>query len=769
MLSTKPKSSLESGRRPLLLWLSLAIALATAAVYWQTGRNTFVNFDDPDYVKNNPMTQAGLTAETVHWAFTTFQASNWHPVTWLSHALDCQLFGMNLGAHHLVSLGFHIVDAVLLLFLLARMTGAVWRSAMVAALFALHPLHVESVAWIAERKDVLSMLFFLLSLWSYTTYTAATAGSTPPSTARRGLAYGLALVWFALGLLSKPMLVTLPCVLLLLDFWPLRRLNRPAAFGRLLLEKLPFFALSAASSAITFLVQRSGGAVVSLANSSFETRAANALAAYGRYLAKTIYPVDLAAFYPYEPVDFSSGNAVLAGLLVVIISIGALVYARSRPGEFVGWYWFVGTLVPVIGLVQVGRQSMADRYTYLPHIGLFILVVWAVADILRRFKVGWFPQAILAAAVLLPCAYLTEKQVPVWRDSRTLFSHAARVTRNNFIAHGVLANSLMEEGKYEEALAENELSLKLNPGYPEAHATRGHLFAKRKEYEKAVACYQEALRLDATYGDAYTGMADALVQQNKSVEAENAAREALRLSPLSLPAYYTLATALHQQRKYAEAVEVYRKLIALNPSLFSPHRYLANAYFAMGKTEEAVASLKQALALQPANQETRLALGMMLLELGRLDEAGEALQEVLRAEPNHAMAAYQWALILQSKKDFTGAASFFRRAIAAQPEWPEALNNLAWLLAACSKAEIRDGAQAVPLAEKAVKITKESQPLFLGTLAAAFAEAGRFEDACRAAEKARDLAEGQGSRDLAKRNAELLELYRAHKAYHEPE
>jgi tetratricopeptide (TPR) repeat protein len=771
MVSPKPKSSAVAGSKSPVVVICLAIAVVTAAIYWQTSRNGFINFDDPDYIKSNPMTQAGLTLQTVQWAFTTFQASNWHPLTWLSHALDCQLFGLNLGAHHLVSLGFHIANAVLLFLLLRRMTGYLWRSAFVAALFAVHPLHVESVAWIAERKDVLSLLFFLLTLWSYTTYTGRAAESDDAvlSKRRRGLAYVLALVWLALGLLSKPMLVTTPCVLLLVDFWPLRRLDRPAAFGKLLMEKLPFFALAAASSAITFLVQRAGGAVVPLASTSFETRMANAVVAYGQYLTKTVYPVDLAVFYPYVPVDFTSGTTLLTGLLFLAISVGAVVYARTRPWAFVGWFWFVGTLVPVIGLVQVGRQAMADRYTYLPHIGLFILVAWAGADWLGRWRAPRAIPAALATVILLSCAYLTERQVLLWRDSTTLFSHAAKVTANNFIAHGVLANALLDEGKSDEAMEEVELSLRINPGYPEAHATKGHIYAKRKDYEQAVACYREALRLDASYGDAYTSLADALIKQNKAVEAENAAREALRLSPLSLPAHYTLATALHQQQKFPEAVEVYRKLIALDPGLFSPHRYLANAYFAMGKREEAVASFKRALDLKPADQETRMALSLALLESGRPDEAMIALQEVLRVNPSHAMANYQTALIQQSRKEYGAAAESFRKALETQPEWVEALNNLAWLLAACPRPEFRDGRQAVQLAEQAVKLTEEKQPLFLGTLAAALAEAGRYEEAARMGERARALAESLGNHELAKRNGELVEIYRAGKAYHEPE
>jgi len=771
MLNPEPKRTAENQGKSLATLICVALAAFTAAVYWQTGQNTSINFDDPDYVTANPITQAGLTAHTVRWAFTTFQSSNWHPITWLSHALDCQCFGLNLGAHHLVSLAFHIIDAVLLFALLRRLTGAVWRSAVVAALFAVHPLHVESVAWISERKDVLSMLFFLLSLWSYTTYTGRRppAGKGPLGPGKRAAAYGLALVWFALGLMSKPMLVTLPCVLLLLDFWPLQRLTAAAAFGKSVAEKIPFFALALASSALTFLVQRSGGAVVPLASSSFETRIANAAVAYGRYLNKTFHPVDLSVFYPYAPVDFSSGAALIAAGSLLLLSIGAVISLRHRPWIFVGWFWFVGTLVPVIGLVQVGRQAMADRYTYLPHIGFFILVVWAGADWLGKSRaMRWLPTTAAAAALLI-CAYLTERQVPLWHDSATLFGHAIKVTENNFVAHGVLANTLSDQGKLDEAMSEADLSLRINPTYPEAHTTRGHIFAKRKEYEKAETCFRDALALDPTFGDAYTSLADALLRQDKLPEAEAAAREGLRLTPLSLPAQYTLANALHQQKKYAEAAEVYRRIIGLSPNLFSPHRYLANAYFALGKTDEAVASLKRALEVKPGDPETLLALSLALCEAGHFEEAGKWLGDVLRADPKNPTANYQLAMIQQSKREYGAAEAAFRHALEAQPEWPEALNNLAWLLAACPRPEFRDGRQAVTLAQQAVKLTEAKQPVFLGTLAAALAEAEQFPEAAHMAEKARDLAESTGNHDLAKRNGELLELYRAGKAFHESE
>lgn len=756
--------------------ICLLLVFATVAVYWHTTQNGFINFDDPDYVQNNPRVQAGLTVETAEWAFTSYHSFNWHPVTWLSLALDCQLFGLNPAGHHAVNLGFHLANVVILLLLLRSITGQLWPATLVAALFALHPLHVESVAWISERKDVLSTFFFLLTLTCYVLYSRTSqerSRAQPIARKHPVLYYSAALCLFALGLMSKPMLVTAPFVLLLLDFWPLGRMSfaqgrlLPANFWRLILEKLPFFALSIATSLATFFVQGASGAVVALAKASFETRVANALVAYARYLEKTFFPFDLAVFYPYVSIDFASPVVWGAAVLLGAISLGAMAFARERPWVFVGWFWFIGTLVPVIGIVQVGRQAMADRYTYLPHIGFFILLSWTVFEISKRSKALQRIALCLSVTAILGCAFLTARQVPIWKDSATLFAHAAQATRNNFVAHAVLANTLMEQGNLEEALKEASTALKINPGYPEGYSTLGNIYGRQEDYPDAIASYQEAIKLDPLNADVFASLADVLLKQSAYPEAEAQAREAVRLAPLSLRAWFVYGTALHQQHKFAEAAEAYRKMLGLDPALFAPRRLLGNALFAMGKAEEAEVEYEHALEIEPQNWETMLALGLVQMQLGKLENAELSFNNCLKLSSTNPIAHVQLAAISQSRKDYQGAAQHLEKAVIADPNWAEALNNYSWLLATCPDRTIRHGAKAVELGQKAVSVTGEKVPMFIGTLAAAYAEAGLFQDAVRSAEKAIAVAETSAQKELAARNRDLLELYRSGQPFHE--
>lgn len=827
------RTSAGTPRRTLLICLLLALAIA--AVYWPVLKFGFINYDDPDYVSSNPRVQSGLTLENLAWAGQSFHASNWHPLTWLSHMLDCQLYGLKPWGHHLTSVLLHLANTLLLFGLWQRLTGAGWRSALVAALFALHPLHVESVAWIAERKDVLSAFFFLLTLWAYARYAGRRepageenrkpgarpsapareahdpgGGPLPPSspsargepappaeagavpggkarasaeTARRFPAaprgakwfYLLALLCFALGLMSKPMLVTLPCVLLLLDWWPLERLaltpgQRSAApLRRVLLEKVPFFALSALSCLVTFQAQRASGAVMSLAHNPFELRLANALVAYARYLGKTFWPTDLAVFYPYAGFRLDSWTAVGAGLLLATVTAGLWRARPPRRALQVGWLWFLGMLVPVIGLVQVGKQALADRYTYLPHIGLFLLVVWGAAAVIARRQ---WPRGIPAAAaalVLGACAVLTARQVAHWRDTATLFQHAARVTPRNFVAYAVIANEFAIKNQPTEAIAWCQKALAISPDYPEAHNTLGNVYASLARYDEAIAHYRAAAEGDRLYADPLNGLGSALVKQGKFAEAEAPCREALRLSPLHLPALYSLATALHGQGKLEEAAACYRRLLALDPKLFTPRRLLGNVLIAQGRPEEAIAELRRALAIQPGDSEARTVLGMLLADRGQADDAAAQFREATRLQATNALAHYQLALLHQGRKETRAAVERLRLALKAQPDWPESLNNLAWILAASADATVRNGAEAVTLAERACQITAYQEPLLIGTLAAAYAEAGRFPEAINAAEKARALAQSAGLTAVAQRNEELLKLYRAGRAYHEPE
>ncbi len=830
----------KAAERWRTVWLCIGLALLIVGVYWPVATHGFINFDDPDYVSSNPRVQAGLSVENIRWAFTSMYASNWHPLTWLSHMLDCQLYGLKPAGHHLTSLLLHAANAVLLFLVLRRAAwgfnvehlasniqhptsnleprtsnleprtslaldprpsplAPCWLCALVAALFALHPLHVESVAWVSERKDMLSAFFFLLTLWAYVCYAegrrqkaegrmqnAETACGPHSSFILHPSAfYLLSLVCFALGLMSKPMLVTLPCVLLLLDYWPLGRMQNgeadyapratPHAIRHrsttpplgLVLEKLPFFALAAASCVVTFLVQRASGAVAPLEKGPFELRLANALVAYARYLGKTVWPSDLAVFYPYSHLSLDSWQVVGAGLLLLAVTAGVLLVRKRQPYLLVGWLWFLGMLVPVIGLVQVGKQSMADRYTYLPHIGLFILLAWGAAALVNRPTRLRQITAAASALVLVGCGILTARQLSYWRDTITLFEHAAAVTDRNFVACAVIGNELAEQGKLGEAIAQCRKALAISPDYPEARNTLGNIFAKQGKLEEAVANYRAAAEADRTYADPRNGLGSVLVKQGKFAEAEIQCREALKLAPMHLPAMYSLATALHSQGKLDEAADYYRQILALDPRLFTPRRLLGNILVAQGKTDEAIGQLQLALKIRPEDADTRTVLGLVLLDKNRADEAVDQFRQATRLQATNSLANYQLALIHQERKETRAAIERFRLALRAQPDWPESLNNLAWLLAANPDASLRDGAEAVALAERACKLTNYKEPLLIGTLAAAYAEAGRFPEAVSAAEKARELALAGGLQEIARKNGELLELYRAGRAYHE--
>ena len=789
-----------SQRRQTFL-VCLLLVFATVGVYWPVATQGFINFDDPDYVSSNPRVQAGLTLASVQWAFTSLYASNWHPLTWLSHELDCQLYGLKPAGHHVTSLLLHIVNSLLLFLLLKRLTGGLWRSALVAALFALHPLHVESVAWVSERKDVLSAFFFLLTLGAYARYAEGrrlqtqaserksesqnpkTEGS-PKAELRRphpAVWYATALILFALGLMSKPMLVTLPFVLALLDYWPLGRfqlstathprstIDQRSTLWRLVIEKIPFFILSALSCVVTFLVQRAGGAMTALDRSPFELRLANALVAYARYLGKTFWPAKLAVFYPYTQLSLDSWQVIASGLLLLIVTVAIVLAAKKQPCLLIGWLWFLGMLVPVIGLVQVGKQSLADRYSYLPHIGLFILIVWGAAAVAARLKWPRLISLVAGGLVLAGCAILSSRQLSCWRDTKTLFQHAVAVTSRNFVAYAVLGNTLVDEGKLTEAIEQCRKSLEIAPDYSEARNTLGNIFGKQGNYAEAMANYRAAAEADRTYPDPRNGMGDILVKQGKYAEAEVQCREALRLAPMHLPTMFCLATALFHQGKFDEAADYHRRILELKPDLFTPHRYLGTIFVAQGKPDQAIAEFLMALKIRPQDADTRVVLGVVLQDRNRIDEATAQFLEAARLQPTNAIANYQLALIHQARKQTKAAIDCYRNALQTQPDWPEALNNLAWILAANSDATLRNGPEAVTLAERACKLTDYKEGVFVGTLAAAYAEAGRSMEAVSSAEKARSLALAAGQEQIAQRNAQLLEIYRAGRAYHESE
>jgi tetratricopeptide (TPR) repeat protein len=627
-------------RRWLTVGVCICLAVLTWAVFGQTLSHDFVNYDDPKYVYENTKITSGLNIAGITWAFTHIHSENWHPLTTISHMLDCQLYGLRAGGHHFTNVLLHTIAAILLFLALQSMTGAFWQSAFVAALFAIHPLHVESVAWVAERKDVLSGVFFMLALLAYLHYVST------PSIAR----YLLVVFVFALGLMSKPMLVTLPFVLLLLDYWPLKRIGGPAlakptarqavvsgqwsaVSGQLLklvLEKIPLIGLSAISSVVTFLAQRAAlGWTEQLPMSA---RINNALVSYVAYVWQMLWPVKLAAFYPHPENRLPLWEIILALLLLIGITAAAVALRKKAPYFITGWLWYIGMLVPVIGLVQVGWQGRADRYTYLPQIGLYIAGIWAAADL----TASWRRQCtILSAAAILTLAILSWRtwvQTSYWRDSETLFTHALAVTSNNDVAENNLGIVFLRKGKLDDAIS----------------------------------------RLQA----------------------------AVNLRPENAPAHDNLAKALLQKGQVDEAVVHYRRL----------------------------------LELQPHNMEAHNILGTVLIQQGRIREGVEEWQKVLTIQPDNG----------------------------------NAMNNLAWVFATSPDQSLRDGGQAVQLAEEAQRIAGGRIPMIFRILAAAYAENGRFSQAIETAQRGTELANSQGNSGLAAELQSNIALYQAGQPLRDP-
>jgi tetratricopeptide (TPR) repeat protein len=652
-------------------WLTgLFLALVVILVYWPVTRHDFVNYDDAEYVTENAQVQSGLTPASLQWALGHTVSGNWHPVTMLSHMLDCQLFGLQAGGHHLTSLMLHALNTVLVFLLLHRLTGALWRSALVAALFGLHPLHVESVAWVAERKDVLSACFGWLALLAYARYAqeSQTGGPKPK------IFYGLSLLALALGLLSKPMLVTWPFVLLLLDYWPLGRFKTQRAWP-LVREKIPFMVLALAVCVLTFEVQKQDGAMEAADGLPFGARCGNALIAYCRYLGKAFWPTRLAVFYPH-PGYWPPGLVLLAALLLAGLSALFWRLRHRQPFLLMGWLWFAGTLVPVIGLVQVGGQAMADRYTYIPLAGVLILTVWGAHEFTRRWPHHQLVRAVAGAAGVLLCLGVTQQQLGCWQDSETLFRQAIAVTENNALAHGNLGMALDKKNRVEEAIREYREAIRLRPEDVKSRNNLGIDLVKNGELDEGIRQYQEAIRLKPDFADAHFDLAIAFRNQGQLDQAITQYQEVIRLKPEDAKAQNNLGNVLLSQGRTEEAVSRLQAAIRLKPDDAEPRDSLGVALLKLGRTDEAISQFQEAIRLNPDDAKAHNNLGNVLLNQGRTDAAVSQYQEAIRLKPDYARAHNNLGLALAKTGDKTGAISEFQEAIRFNPNYPEAQDNL---------------------------------------------------------------------------------------------
>ena len=675
-------------RRDLFIWLFLFVAVL--AVFSQVRNHDFVNYDDNAYVTDNPRVKAGLTLKGVSWAFKASHAANWHPLTWLSHMLDCQLFGLNPKGHHLTNLVFHLLNTLLLFYLLNRMTGARWRSLFVALLFALHPLHVESVVWVAERKDVLSTLFWMLTVWAYLRYVEQ------PGLMR----YVLTILAFALGLMAKPMLVTLPFVLLLLDYWPLRRFQVGPISGsdppitqttpavqkqisqgiRLAWEKAPLFTLAALSSLVTFFVQQRAGAVESMVVFPLKVRFANALVSYVKYMGKMIWPQGLAVFYPHPGNSLPEWQVVGAFLLLTLLSLLAVRTAYRYPYVLVGWLWYLGTLVPAIGLVQVGEQALADRYTYVPLIGLFIIIAWGGPDLIRRWRYG--PPVLATSTVIVLLAMFTSTwlQVGHWKNSIDLFEHTIRVTANNYPAHNNLGVALEQQERLQGAIAHYEEALRLKPNYVEAHNNMGHVLGLQGEFQEAIAHYEEALRINPEHARTHFNLGVAAERQGKFQQALAHYEDALRFKPDYVEAHNNMGILRATQGKFQEAIDHYLHALRINPEHARTHYNLGVAAEQQGKLQEAVAYYEQALRIKPDFVEVHNNLGNVLGQQGKFEGAISHFSRALELKPNSAETHYNMGNVLAGQGKLEKATSHFSKALELEPDFAQAYNNMGAVL-----------------------------------------------------------------------------------------
>lgn len=645
-----------------VLIVIVILAVATSGTYYRVIGSEFLDYDDRDYVTGNIHVMGGLTAQGVIWAFTHFHSCNWHPVTWMSHMADVSLFGMQPSGHHFVNLCLHILNAILLFLFLKYVTQRIWASAFVAALFALHPLHVESVAWVAERKDVLSTFFWLATLVAYAWY------ARRPGLGRYASVTGL----FALGLMSKPMVVTLPIVLLLLDYWPLGRISLDgwhlrAATGspaRLVLEKVPLGILSLGSAAVTLVAQRQAMHPQELLDTA--SRVANAVVSYGRYIWAMVWPRGLAAFYPYPS---NSLYAEAAIILLFVAGVTAAVMAAGRKHRYLpaGWLWYIVTLVPVLGFVQVGRQSHADRYTYIPLIGLFIMVAWGAAEMADRWRRLRKPMAVAAIAVLVVLGVLTWMTTAYWRDDGALFSRAVRVTKNNYRMMSNLGIHLMRAGDYSGSMALLQESLALKGDDPYTLNAAGTIMLGQGRYDEAERYYKTALQAKPDFDEANFNMGIVFWQTGRPKEAAEYFQKTVEAAPEWAEAWNSLGQALSGLGQYDKGREAFERALSLKPGLAEAYFGLGGVYARTGDLGSAVEALQKSAAISPSFR-TLNNLGACLVAMGRPGEAEKPLRDAIKIEPNDASGHMDLAAALAALGRRDEAISELETAMRLEPD-----------------------------------------------------------------------------------------------------
>lgn len=846
------------------LWVRLGLVALVLAVYGRVINLEFVTLDDPTYVMVNQRVKEGINLANIQWAFLSGEQANWHPLTWISLMLDTSLFGFHPAGYHLTNLLLHAASTLVLYAAILRMTERRWPSALVAALFAVHPIHVESVAWITERKDTLSQFFGMCALWGYARYAKT----------ERDAYYLLTGLFLVLSLLAKQTLVTFPFVLLLLDYWPLGRLkfgqSAAADAGKapvdpmsptslatatespagetapdpsprrapdtpldLVLEKLPLLFIAIIFAVIVVKAQGQVGAVVSLDRLPLDQRITNAVVAYVTYGRRLFWPVDLAVFYA-RPLDgYPAATVASAGALLLAITVAAALLRRRAPYFLVGWLWFLGTLVPMIGLVQVGDQAMADRYAYFPFLGLYLAISFGLADLVGGARVLRAAAAAAALASIAVLSLLAFRQVGYWQDGRTLFTHALEVTQKNYFAEHAVATLLNKEGKTEEALAHMQRAIELAPKYQRARIDMAIMLSRLGRYAEAHQQLDAALELNPNSVDAFLAKAQAYTSEGKFAEAEEqyqkaipevpdlaelhsdrgrlldklgrrdeaieSLRRALDLNPGLTNASVSLARILLQAGRPVEALAVCQdglrsggevpeltalagramveqgnategmrqleRAVAAAPDSADVQGTLAAAYAAMQQWDKAASHYELALKHNPANPRLRFEFGTLLGVLGRVREAEAMLLVAKENDPHDPRVRLGLGAIKSALGEPAAAKAEYEAALRLRPGWPDASNDLAWLLATSADPKVRDGKRAVDLAEFACKESDRKLPPFLDTLACAYAEAGRFDEAAKTAEEAAALLKSAGRADAARDIEARAELFRQKKPY----